>query len=190
MISKHIKAIDNSRYDSDDAIFTGWLYKWNTPKFNKVNRSQYGRGTDFKQDIVEYTGKNCYIPTSGNCFIKCINYLTGKDYTEQFLNFIRTEKRRLNVMASARIQPFCWKYNINIGYYDAFRICHRNITQRNIALKIHRNFCLIWESNGISFNKAIKELKNISKLLTMLYIINTLKVILNMNTNLKKFNLN
>ena len=23
-----------------------------------------------------------YIPTSGHCFIKCIKYLTGKDYTE------------------------------------------------------------------------------------------------------------
>ena len=81
----YINAIDNSGYDSDDVIFTGWLYKLNTPEFKKVNRSQYGRGTDFKQDIVEYIGNNCYIPTSGNCFIKCINYFTKKDYTEEFL---------------------------------------------------------------------------------------------------------
>ena len=26
-------AIDNSGYDSDDVIFTGWLYKLNTPEF-------------------------------------------------------------------------------------------------------------------------------------------------------------
>ena len=70
----YINAIDNSGYDSEDVIFTGWLYKLNTLEFKKVNRSQYGRGTDFKQDIVEYIGNNCYIPTSGNCFIKCINY--------------------------------------------------------------------------------------------------------------------
>ena len=49
----YINAIDNGGYDSEDVIFTGWLYKLNTPEFKKVNRSQYGKGTDFKQDIVE-----------------------------------------------------------------------------------------------------------------------------------------
>ena len=157
----YINAIDNSGYDSEDVVFTGWLYKLNTPEFKKVNRSQYGRGTDFKQDIVEYIGNNCYIPTSGNCFIKCINYFTKKDYTEEFLTFIRTEQRRSNVMTAARIQPFCRNHNIVIGCYDGFRVCPRNIAQRNIALKIHNNhFCLIWKSNGVSFEKAIKELKD------------------------------
>ena len=154
-------AIDNSGYDSEDVIFTGWLYKLNTPEFKKVNRPQYGRGTDFKQDIVEYIGNNCYIPTSGNFFIKCINYFTQKDFTEEFLTFIRTEQRRSNVMTSARIQPFCRKNNINIGCYDGFRVCPRNLTQRNIALKIHNNhFCLIWKSVGVNFDKAIQELKD------------------------------
>ena len=69
-------AIDDD-YDGDDFIFTGGLYKINTPEFHKVNRSQYDRGTDFKQEIIEYIGNNCYIPTSGNCFIKCIEHLTG-----------------------------------------------------------------------------------------------------------------
>ena len=157
----YINAIDNSGYDSEDVIFTGWLYKLNTPEFKKVNRSQYGRGTDFKQDIVEYIGNNCYIPTSGNCFIKCINYFTKKDYTEEFLTFIRTEQRRSNVMTAARIQPFCKKHNINIGCYDGFRVCPRNITQRNIALKIHKNhFCLVWKSYNVSFDRTIRELKD------------------------------
>ena len=156
----YINAIDNSGYDSDDVTFTGWLYKLNTPEFKKVNRSQYGRGTDFKQDIVEYIGNNCYIPTSGNCFIKCINYFSKNDYTEELLTFIRTEQRRSNVMTAARIQPFC-KNNINIGCYDGFRVCPRNITQRNIALKIHINhFSLIWKSYNVSFDSAIRELKD------------------------------
>ena len=154
-------AIDNSGYDSEDVIFTGWLYKLNTPEFKKVNRSQYGRGTDFKQDIVEYIGNNCYIPTSGNCFINCINYFIKKDYTEEFLTFIQTEQRRSNVMTSARVQLFCRKHNINIGCYDGFRVCPRNTTQKNKTLKIHNNhFCLIWKTNGVSFDKAIKELKD------------------------------
>ena len=157
----YINAIDYGGYDSEDVIFTGWLYKLNTPEFKKVNRSQYGRGTDFKQDIVEYIGNNCYIPTSGNCFMKCINYFTKKDYTEEFLTFIRTEQRRSKVMTSARVQLFCRKHNINIGCYDGFRVCPRNITQGNTALKIHNiHFCLIWKSDGVSVEGAIKELKD------------------------------
>ena len=93
--------------------------------------------------------------------MKCINYFTKKDYTEEFLTFIRTEQRRSNVMTAARIQPFCRKHNINIGCYDGSRVCPRNITQRNTALKIHNNhFCLIWKSDRVSFEKAIKELKD------------------------------
>ena len=157
----YINAIDNSGYDSEDVIFTGWLYKVNTPEFKNVNRSHYGRGTDFNQDIVEFIGNNFYIPTSGNCFIQYNNYFTKKDYTEEFLTLIRTEQRRSNVMTSARVQAFCRKHNINKSCYDGFRVCPRSITQRNTALKIHINhFCLIWKTNGTSFDRAIKELKD------------------------------
>ena len=101
------------------------------------------------QEIVEYHGQNCYIPTSGMCFIKCINYFTEKDYTEDLLTFIRTEQRRSNVMTSARVQPFCNKYNINIGCFDGTRINPRNLTQRDTSLFIYNiHFCLIWKSNG------------------------------------------
>ena len=63
-------------------------------------------------------GNNCYIPTSDNCFIKCFNYFTKKEYTQELLTFIRTEQGRSSAMTSARIQPFCRKYIINIGFYD------------------------------------------------------------------------
>ena len=107
------------------------------------------------------TVNNCYIPTSDFCFIKRIKSFTKKDYTEELLTFIRTEQRRSNVMTSARIQPFCRKYDINISCFDGTRINPRNIRERNIAIKITTNhFCLFWESIGISFNQAIKELKD------------------------------
>ena len=148
-------------YDSEDVIFTGYVYKINTPQFNVVRRSAYGRGTNYLQEIVEYHGQNCYIPTAGMCFIKCINYITEKDYTEEFLTFIRSEQGRSNVMTSARVQPFCKKYNINIGCFDGTRINPRNLTQTNTSLFIYNNhFCLIWKSVGISFEKAITELKD------------------------------
>ena len=72
---RYINAIDID-YDSEDVTFTGYVYKINTPHFKVVKRSAYGKGTNYMQEIVEYHGQNCYIPTSGMCFIKCINYFT------------------------------------------------------------------------------------------------------------------
>ena len=58
-------------------------------------------------------------------------------------------------MISARIQPFCRKNKNNKGCHDEFRVCPRNITEKNIELYLHKNhFCLDWKSNGISFNEA------------------------------------
>ena len=141
----YINAIDVD-YDSEDVTFTGYVYKLYTPHFKVVKRSTYGRGTDYMQEIFENHGQNCYIPTSGMCFIQCINYFTKKHYSEEFLTFIRTEQRRNNVMTSARIQPFCKKYNINIGCFDTTRINPRILTQTDTALFICNNhFCLIWK---------------------------------------------
>ena len=110
------------------------------------------------KEKVEYHGQKVYIPTSGSCFIKRMNYFTNKDYTEKFRDFIRNEQYRSGVITS-RIQPFCKKYNINIGCFDEKRINPRNITHRNKSLFIYNNhFCLIWKSNGTSFNQAIEEL--------------------------------
>ena len=66
-------------YDIEDVIFTGCSYKINTREFSKEKRSQYGKGTKFKQDIVKYIGNNCYISTSGNCFVNGTKYLTGRE---------------------------------------------------------------------------------------------------------------
>ena len=102
----YINAIGEG-YDAEDAIFNGYVYKLDTPQFNKVNRSQYGNGCDFKHEIIKYRGNNCFIPTKGYRFIKCASFLTGRDYKQQYLDFIRSEQRRSNIMTKARIQPFC-----------------------------------------------------------------------------------
>ena len=156
----YINSIDQD-YDSEDAIFNGYIYKIDTPQFNKVNRSQYGNGCSFDKIIVEYRGNNCYIPTKGYCFIKCINFLTGQDYKQQYLEFIRNEKKRSNIMTKARIQPICRANNINLGYWDGERVFPRSVTNRDNALYLYNNhFCLIWKSQGVSLNQAIQELKN------------------------------
>ena len=78
----YINSIDE-RYDADDCIFNGYIYKIDTPQFNKVNRSQNGNGCSFDKIIVEYRGNNCFIPTKGFCFVKCLKYVTGLDYKQQ-----------------------------------------------------------------------------------------------------------
>ena len=61
-------------------------------------------------------------------------------------------------MTSARVQPFCRKYNINIGYFDGTRMNPRNNTQRNASVYIHSNhFCLNCISEGFSFNQVIED---------------------------------
>ena len=82
-----INSIDEG-YDAEDAIFNGYINKLNIPHFNKVNRSQYGNGGDFKHEIIEYRGNNCFILAKGYCFVKCVNFLTGEGYKEQYLDFI------------------------------------------------------------------------------------------------------
>ena len=90
----YINSIDQD-YDSDDSIFNGYIYKIDTPQFNKIKRSPYGNGCDFKHEIIEYRGNNCFIPTKGYCFIKCVNFLTGRDYKQKYLEFIRNEKNKI-----------------------------------------------------------------------------------------------
>ena len=154
----YINSIDQD-YDSDDSIFNGYIYKIDTPQFKKVNRSQYGNGCDFKHEIIEYRGSNCYMPTKGYCFVKCINFLTGENYKHQYLEFIRSEQRRSNIMTKARIQPFCRANNINIGYFDGDGVYPRSVTNRDCALFLYNNhFCVIWKSENVCFKQAIKEL--------------------------------
>ena len=149
----YINAIDID-YDNEDATFTGYVYKLNTPQFNVVKRSAYGKGTRYMRKIVEYHGQNCSIPTNGRSFIKCVKYFE-KDYTEEFLFFFRSDKNRPGVMNSARGRSFCRKNNKNIGWFDGTRTNPRNLTQRNTSLFIYNNhFCLIWKSQNISFNQV------------------------------------
>ena len=155
----YINSIDEG-YDPDDCIFNGYIYKLNTPQFNKVNRSQYGIGCSFDKIIIEYRRNNCYIPTKGYCFVKCINYLTGQDDKQEYLDFIQNESRRSNIMTMARIQPFCRANNINLGYYNNDRVFPRSVPNRDSALFLFNNhFCVIWKSENVSFKQAIRELK-------------------------------
>ena len=49
----YVNAIDHD-YEPKDAVLNGYTYKINFPHFNLVDRSQYGNGSDFKHEIIEY----------------------------------------------------------------------------------------------------------------------------------------
>ena len=89
--------------------------------------------------VIQYEGTNCYIPTKRFCFIKCINYLAGFDYLKTYLEFIRNEKQRSNVMTQARIQPCCKAINFNVGYYNVKDIYPITVTKINKALYLTEN---------------------------------------------------
>ena len=101
----YFNAFDEGGYEPDEAIFSGYIGRKDALQFCSVNRSQYGNCCDFEHEIIEYRGNNCYISTKCYCFIKCINHLTGEDYKKQYLIFLRSEKRRSDIMSIARVQP-------------------------------------------------------------------------------------
>ena len=106
----YIEKIDE-KYDGEDIVFEVDAFQLPQPDFKPIKRSNYGKGSDFKINIQDFFGTNCYIPTGNNCFVKCINYLTGNDYTQLYLDFISEGDRRKNVMTLARIQPFVKRWN-------------------------------------------------------------------------------
>ena len=68
-------------------------------------------------------------------------------------------------MTKARLQPVCRANNNNLGYYDGERVFPRSVQDRNNGLFLFNNhFCLIWRSEEVSFNQAIQELKDESKI--------------------------
>ena len=153
----------NEGYDESIPItFTGTLIKY-TKSFNRIHRSFYGAGCNSFKKIIEYKGKLCYIPEENECFRKCLEFISTKDLTEEYRDFIKNSKRSKNIMTSARIQPFCKKYNINLGVYNLKHqeILPPSVTEKRICLYIHENhFCLIWRTKNTNFTHALKELKD------------------------------
>ena len=138
------------KYDDHPSIYyTGNIFRY-FKKFKRVNRSEHGRGANEFNNILEYKGQNCYIPSGNGCFLKCINYIFKKDFSIQYFEFIKSYKRRTNVMTRCRIPEFCTRYKIDIGIYDpkTKNIVPRDVKERNICVHIHKNhYCVIWKKN-------------------------------------------
>ena len=93
-------------------------------------------------------------------------------------------------METARIQPFCKKQNVKIGCHDGIRACPRKNTERIISLYKYKNhFCSFWKSKGVGFSKEKEQLKIDFEAVDNFISDKHLKILLNMNLNLKKINL-
>ena len=152
------------KYDDHPSIYyTGNIYRY-FRNFKRVNRSFHGRGANEFNNIEEYEGDRCYIPSGNGCFLKCINYILDKDFSIEYFEFIKSYKRRPNVMSRCRIPVFCERYKIDIGIYDlnSKRILPRTVKQKNICVHIHRNhYCVIWKKNRKdSLPNGVQEIKN------------------------------
>ena len=137
----YIEKVDE-KYYGEDVVYEGDVFQLNQPEFKPIKRSKFGKGSNHLFDIEEYVGTNCYIPTGNNCFVKCINYITEKDYTQQYLEFISEGGRRKNVMTLARIQPFCKKYEIDLGYFNGKEVWPRIDKERKRCLYTQKSFLL------------------------------------------------
>ena len=152
------------KYDGHHSIYyTGSIYRY-FRNFKRVNRSKYGRGANEFNNILEYEGKNCYILSGNGCFLKCINYIFDKDFSIEYFEFIKSYKRRPNVMARCRIPEFCKRYKIDIGIYDlnSKRILPWTGKQKNISVHIHENhYSVIWKKNRKdSLLNGVQEIEN------------------------------
>ena len=159
------------QYDDHPSIyFTVNIYRY-FKKFKRETRSDHGRGANEFNNILEYEAKNCYIPSGNGCFLKCINYIFKKDFSIEYFEFIKSYKRRPDVMSRCRIPEICKRYKIDIGIYDLNnqRILPRTVKQKNICVYIHKNhYCVIWKKNrkdsllnGVEeINRNFKYIKN------------------------------
>ena len=162
-LAKFIDKILDKYDDHPSIYYTGNIYRY-FRNFKRVNRSEHGRGANEFNNIEEYEGKNCSIPSGNGCFLKCINYIFDKDFSIENFEFIKSYKRRPNVMARCRIPEFCKRYKIDIGIYDlnSKRILPWTVKQKNICVHIHKNhYCVIWKKNGKdSLLNGVQEIEN------------------------------
>ncbi|ESP04094.1 hypothetical protein LOTGIDRAFT_171066 [Lottia gigantea] len=152
----------DEKSDASDWYFTGKII-FRKNNFKEIKRSKKGSGVSLLKKIKEYIGINCYIPSDGCCFVKCVNYVLNKDYTREFQDFINSfqKSNRKGVMTSARICEFNKKFNTNFQIYMPK---HRHFQPKKVTEEldwvfyIHiEHFCLIRRNNKALGIKEIED---------------------------------
>ncbi|ESO99910.1 hypothetical protein LOTGIDRAFT_158068 [Lottia gigantea] len=131
--------------------------------FKEIKRSKKGSGVSLLKKIKEYIGINCYIPSDGCCFVKCVNRVLNEDYTREFQDFINSfqKSNRKGVMTTARICEFNKKFNTNFQIYMPK---HRHFQPKKVTEELdwvfylHKeHFCLIRRNNKTLGIKEIED---------------------------------
>ncbi|ESO90925.1 hypothetical protein LOTGIDRAFT_175785 [Lottia gigantea] len=155
----------DEKSDASDWYFTGKII-FRKNNFKEIKRSKKGSGVSLLKKIKEYIGINCYIPSDGCCFVKCVNHVLNKDYTREFQDFINSfqKSNRKGVMTSARICEFNKKFNTNFQIYMPK---HRHFQPKKVTEELdwvfylHKeHFCLIRRNN-----KALKTYGELVKMI-------------------------
>ena len=138
----------NPRYDEHPNLYyNGDVFRY-SESFRGVNWAENGRQADEFINFLKWEGVNCYIPSGKRCFLQCIEYMFRKDFTFKYSGFIRSFKRRTNVLTRWRIQEFCERNEKDTGIYDlkSKRILFRFVKRRDVCLYIQKNhYCVIWK---------------------------------------------
>ena len=87
-LAKFIDKILDKRGYHPSIYYTGNIYRY-FRNFKQVNRSDHGRGANELNNIQEYKGINCYIPSRNGCFLKCNNYFFKKGFPMKYFEFIQ-----------------------------------------------------------------------------------------------------
>ena len=61
--------------------------------FKQIARSIYGKGSDAFNNIIEYEGKLCYIPTGNACFKKRLEYIYKANFSREYNEIIQDSER-------------------------------------------------------------------------------------------------
>ncbi|ESP02035.1 hypothetical protein LOTGIDRAFT_157165 [Lottia gigantea] len=152
----------DEKSDASDWYFKGKII-FRKNNFKEIKRSKNGSGVSLLNKIKEYIGINCYIPSDGCCFVKCVNYVLNKDYTREFQDFINSfqKSNRKGVMTSARICEFNKKFNTNFQIYmPKHRLFQpKKVTEElDWVFYLHKeHFCLIRRNNKALDIKEIED---------------------------------
>ncbi|ESP01348.1 hypothetical protein LOTGIDRAFT_157526 [Lottia gigantea] len=131
--------------------------------FKEIKRPKKGSGVTLLKKINEYIGINCYIPSDGYCFVKCVNRVLNEDYTRDFQDFINSfsKSNRKGVMTTARICEFNKKFNT---YFQIYMPKHRHFQPKKVSKELdwvfylHKeHFCLIRRNNKTLGIKEIED---------------------------------
>ena len=80
MIDKDVECLE--------MLSSGYMIKY-TMVFNLIKRSNYGKGSDAFNKLLEYEGNFCYIPTGKACFRKCLEYFLKEIFQANTINLYK-----------------------------------------------------------------------------------------------------